>query len=226
ARVRQAIACAVDRQEVVDSAALGEGEVTGPMTLPAYESEPTAGLPCDPPDPEAAKRLLRQAGEADGFSLDTIVMTKGYATSVDEAQSLKAQLSKIGVDLELELLENSVYIDRWLGTKFDAAVALNGGISDPHLMYARYFTSEGSLNSVAAYSSPRTEELISQGMAQTELEARQQTYGQLSAELVESAPWVWLFTGYEYRVTQGNVEGFKAPTGSGLQYLDQTKLTG
>lgn len=223
-RVRQAIACAVDPQQVVESAALGEGEVTGPMTIPAYRSEPTVGLPCEPPDVDKARQLLEDAGVADGFSLDTIVMTKGYATSVDEAQSLKAQLAEIGVDLRLELLENSVYIDRWLATKFDAAIALNGGTPDPHLMYARYFMPEGSLNSVAAYSSKKLVNLFNEGKAETDRPAREEIYEQLSTELVEASPWVWLFTGYEYRVLQEGVEGFKTPAGGGFEYLSQTKL--
>lgn len=223
-RVRQAIACAVDRQQVVDSAALGEGDVTGPMTLPVYQSEPTKGLPCDPPDIDAAKRLLAQAGEADGFSLETIVMTKGYATSVDEAQSLKSQLADIGVELELELLENSVYIDRWLGTKFDAAVALNGGAPDPHLMYGRYFTPDGSLNSVAAYSTKTLERLIAEGRAEEDIAQRKAIYNRLSAELVGDAPWVWLFAGYDYRVLQPGVEGFEMPPSGSFESLATTKL--
>ncbi|WP_258566939.1 ABC transporter substrate-binding protein [Microbacterium sp. Se5.02b] len=46
--VRLAIQCAIDRQEVLDTAALGEGEVTGPITSPAYKSDPDA-----PPAPSA-----------------------------------------------------------------------------------------------------------------------------------------------------------------------------
>lgn len=223
-RVRQAIACAVDRQQVVEGAALGEGDVTGPMTLPAYESEPTAGLPCEPPDIDAAEQLLAQAGEADGFSLETIVMTKGYATSVDEAQSLKSQLAEIGVELELELLENSVYIDRWLATKFDAAVALNGGAPDPHLMYGRYFTPDGSLNSVAAYSTKALEETIAEGNSEEDLDQRKEIYERLSAELVGDAPWVWLFKGYDYRVLQPGIEGFQMPPSGSFESLATTKL--
>ena len=43
--VRLAIQCAIDRQAVLDTAALGEGEVTGPITSPAYKSDPNA-RPC------------------------------------------------------------------------------------------------------------------------------------------------------------------------------------
>src|SRR5690606_41005136 len=40
-KVRQAISCAVDRQDVLDAALVGEGAVTGPLTMPVYRSDPS-----------------------------------------------------------------------------------------------------------------------------------------------------------------------------------------
>lgn len=40
--VRLAIQCAIDRQAVLDTALLGEGAVTGPITSPAFRSDPNA----------------------------------------------------------------------------------------------------------------------------------------------------------------------------------------
>jgi peptide/nickel transport system substrate-binding protein len=223
-RVRQAIACAIDRQGVVDAALLGEGEVTGPYTIPAFENDPYDGLPCDGPDVELANQLMEEAGQGDGFSLDTIVMTGGYATAEEEAQSLQAQLTEIGVQLDLETLETNVYVDRWLAAEFDAAVALNGGRPDPHLMYARYFTSGGNLNEVAAYSSDELDQLFAEGKAETDPDARAQIYDQISTELLEASPWAWVFNGFEYRVLQPEVQGFvPLPTGS-LKSLRQVSL--
>ena len=225
-RVRQAIACAIDRQGVIDAAILGEGEVTGPYTIPAYEQDPYAGLPCDGPDVELANQLMQEAGQEDGFTLNTIVMTGGYATAVDEAQALQSQLSEIGVNLELETLETNVYVDRWLAGDFDAAVALNGGRADPHLMYVRYFTSDGNLNQVAAYSSEELDQLFAEGQAATDPQARQEIYTEISTRLLEAAPWAWIFNGYEYRVLQPGITGFEPlPTGS-IKSLRDVSLGG
>lgn len=214
-QVRQAIACAIDREEVIESATFGEGEVTGPFTIPAFESDPYAGLPCDGPDIELAQQLMSEAGYEDGFSLETIVITGEYETAINEAQSMQSQLSEIGVQLELEQLETNVYVDRWLATDFEAAVALNGGRPDPHHMYARYFTSDGNLNEVATYSDPELDELFAQGKAETDQDARAAIYEQISEHLLEASPWAWVYTGYEYRVLQPGVEGFvPMPTGS------------
>ena len=57
--VRLAIQCAIDRQQVLDTAALGEGDVTGPITSPAYKSDPNA-RPCPTRDVDKAKALPGQ----------------------------------------------------------------------------------------------------------------------------------------------------------------------
>lgn len=223
--VRQAISCAVDRQGVIDSAALGEGEDVGPITIPAYASgDPTSGRPCPERDVDRARELLTQAGQADGFSLNTIVMTGGYATAVAEAQTLQAQLAETGVNLELETMETSAYVDRWLAADFDAAVALNGGRVDPHTMYARYFTTGGALNTVAGYASPTLDDILARGAAETDLAVRQPIYEEFASALETASPWVWLFRGYEYRIITPQVEGFTAMPNGSLQYLAATSL--
>jgi len=223
--VRQAISCAIDRQAVVDSAALGEGEVTGPLTIPAYQS-PADGLPCGgQQDIEEAKRLLDEAGFGDGFELNTVVPSAIFASAVDEAQVLQAQLGEIGITLEIETLETDVYVDRWLAADFDAAVALNSGKVDPHQMYVRYWTSDGNLNGVASYSSDTLDELMEAGRVETDQAARVAIYNDFSAALQEASPWIWIYHGFEYRMLNG-VENFTSmPTGS-LQYLREASLAG
>ena len=56
--VRQAISCAIDRQEVLDTASLGEGQVTGPLTIPAYQLSPGEYF-CYKKDVEFSKKLLK-----------------------------------------------------------------------------------------------------------------------------------------------------------------------
>jgi peptide/nickel transport system substrate-binding protein len=222
--VRQAIACAIDRQEVVDSAALGEGEVAGPITSPAYRSDPAAGLPCDPPDVETAKQLLEDAGHGEGFSIETMVMTGGYATAVDEGQALKSQLAEIGVGLKTTSLESSVYVERWLEADFDAAVALNSGLPDPYLTYGRYFTADGSLSGPAGLSDSDLSRLLEEGLAETDEEQRAEIYEQFSQEMLETSPWAWLFNGYNYRLVSGNVEGFEEEPSGALESIATARL--
>jgi peptide/nickel transport system substrate-binding protein len=222
--VRQAIACAIDRKQVLDTAALGEGKVTGPITSPAYLSNPS-DRPCPNRDVAKAKQLLQQAGQSSGFTLDTIVETGEYATAVNEAQNVQAQLKDIGVNLNLEVLEAGAYVKRWLAADFEAAIALNGGRPDPDTMYGRYFTTGGSLNKVAAYGSPQLDQLFASGRTETDAARRKATYKQISEDLEQNAPWVWLFTGFNYNVMASRVHNFTPMANGSLQYLRETSLS-
>jgi peptide/nickel transport system substrate-binding protein len=221
--VRLAIQCAIDRQEVLDTAALGEGEVTGPITSPAFKSDP-ADRPCPKRDLKKAASYLAKAGKADGVTIKTIVSQGEYATSVNEAQNLKAQLADAKITLDVETLESGAYVDRWIAGDFDAAVALNGGRPDPDGMYGRYFTSTGNLNKVAGYSSPTLDALFAEGRATSDPKERVSIYKKVSAELEDNAAWVWLFTSFTYTATDSKVKGFVPMANGSLQYLRTTTV--
>ena len=221
--VRLAMQCAIDRQQVLDTAAFGEGEVTGPITSPAYRSDP-AVRPCPERDLDKAAEYLEAAGMADGVTVQAIVSQGEYATSVAEAENLQAQLAEANITLELEVLEIGTFVDRWIAADFEAAIALNGGRPDPDSMYGRYFTSTGNLNEVAGYSSDTLDELFAAGKASTDAEERAGIYEQISAELENNAAWIWLFTSFTYTATTADVTGFLPMANGSLQYLRVTSL--
>lgn len=221
--VRLAIQCSVDRQQVLDTAALSEGEVTGPITSPAFKSDPSA-RPCPKRDIAKAKDYLSKAGQSAGITIDTIVSQGEYATSVNEAQNLVSQLADAGITLKLEVLESGAYVKRWIAADFDAAVALNGGRPDPDGMYGRYFTSTGNLNKVAGYSSPALDALFAQGKSTTDATARKAIYQKVSDELENNAAWIWMFTSYTYTATSSAVHGFTPMANGSLQYLRTTTV--
>lgn len=212
--VRQAISCAIDRQEVLDTAALGEGQVTGPLTMASF-ALPTSELFCYEKDLDRARELMAQAGLEEGFTLNVIAASSEPPTALSEAQNIQAQLAEININVEIEALELSVYVDRWLAGDFQAAVALNGGRTDPYTMYARYWQSTGNLNNVAGYSDETLDELMAAGRAETDPQARYDIFAEFQRHLTEQAPWVWLYVGYGYTARQSYVTGFvPSPTSS------------
>jgi peptide/nickel transport system substrate-binding protein len=222
---RLAIQCALDRNEVLQSAALGEGSVIGPITSPAYRSNPNADRVCPKPNLTKARKFLQAAGFPNGFSIETIVETGEYATAVNEAQSAQAQLKKVGINLDLKILDAGTYVKRWLAADFDAAIALNGGRVDPDTMYNRYFTSNGSLNKVAGFASPKLDQLFAQGRATDNVKLRKSVYRNITKMLEGQAAWVWLFSSYDYRIATSKVKGFLPMPNGSLQYLRQTSLS-
>ncbi len=222
-RVRQALSCAIDRQQVIDTAALGEGTVTGPDTSPFYRA-PLDQLPCYTPDLNKAKQLLSDAGMSSGFTFTIIAATQEPVTAVNEAQNIADQLSKIGITVKIEQMDLNTYVKRWLAADFDAAIALNGGSADPHLTFVRYWTTNGNLSLVAAYSDPALNDLLVSGQKETDPQKRIPIYQDFEKKIVDAAPWIWLYVGYEYRALQPNVMGYQQSPLDSLYYLRQTWL--
>lgn len=222
-KVRQAISCAIDRSEVLKTASLGEGELTAPATSPLYRI-PLDGLTCYKKDADKAKSLLKDAGKESGLSFKVIVANDEPPTALAEAQNIQAQLQAIGVTMDIEQLELGVYVDRWLKGDFDAAVALNGGNPDPDNMFYRYWHSTGNLNKVANYSSPDLDKLLDQGRATTDPAKRKEIYTEVQKQLVDAAPWIWLYVGYEYRIMQPYVKNFTPLPNGSLLYLREAWL--
>jgi len=211
--VRQAMSCAIDRQAIVDAALAGEGQVTGPLTMPAFAQDPST-LFCYKQDVEKAKELMKEAG-VDGFSATVIAATGEPPVAASEAQVLQAQLAEIGVKLDIKMMELNVYVDTWLAGDFDMAVALNGGRPDPYPMYNRYFTKDGNLLKVSNFVDDELDTLMKQGQAETDPAKRVEIFHQFENHLVEQSPWLWLSTSYGYTAQLKTVSGFEpSPTGT------------
>jgi peptide/nickel transport system substrate-binding protein len=221
--VRQAISCAIDRQEVVDVAALGEGQVTGPLTMPAFRI-PLDELFCYTPDLNKARDLMKQAGMEAGFTLPVIVGVAEPPTALSEAQVIQEQLKAINIDVQIESLELATYVDRWLAADFTAAIALNGGRPDPYPMYSRYFQYGAQFEKVAGYEDDTLDSLMKAGQTETDPAKRYEIFAEFQKHLAEVCPWIWLYTQYNYTAQQSYVTDF-TPTPDGyLFYLSETKL--
>jgi len=220
-KVRQAISCAVNRQEIVDTALAGEGKVTGPLTMPAFAEDPNS-LFCYKQDVDKAKALMKEAG-VDGFSATVIAATGEPPYASAEAQVLQNQLAAIGIKLTIQMSELNVYVDTWLKGDFDMAVALNGGRADPYPMYNRYFTKDGNLLKVSNFVDDDLDSLLRQGQAETDTAKRADIFHKFEQHLAEMSPWIWLSAPYNYTAQLKTVKGFvPSPTGTLLSLAHVT----
>jgi peptide/nickel transport system substrate-binding protein len=223
--VRQAISCAIDRQQVINEAADGQGIVTGPLTIPLYQID-LDELFCYEQDIDRAKALMAEAGLEDGFTLEVIVASAEPPTAEAEAESIGRQLAEINIDVEIEVLPLDEYVQRWLAGDFMAAIALNGGRPDPYTMYARYWIKDAQFANTAGYIDDTLDSLMKQGQVETDIAARYDIFAEFQQHLAEVSPWVWLYTGFLYSGQQNYLTDFvPSPTGSlfGLSRVQMDK---
>lgn len=105
-RVRKAIAHAINRDEL-------RAFVGNSVTRLSWSPVPngylgtTGDLPKYTYDTKKAKALLAEAGHAKGFSIKAIITKR--SSLLNPMQVIQAQLSKVGIKLELDVVEHSTF---------------------------------------------------------------------------------------------------------------------
>lgn len=221
---RLAMACALDRKQVVASAVLGKGLVVGPVPLGPYASKPISAV-CPTPNLAKAKAYLAKAGNPGGFSFTAMTSTDLDPTSSAQAIAVQSQLKKAGITMNITNLAGNAYIQDWLKGSFEAAFAENGANPNPYVMYGRYFGPGANLAVPAGYSSKALQKLIVKGDSAATPAAAKRAFAAISHYLTANAVWLWLFDSYDYAAVASNVKGFKLPPTRHLDSLAFTKVS-
>ena len=211
---RLAIACAVDRKQVLEDAVFGAGQVVGPVPLGQFASNPVSAV-CPSTSVATAKSYLQKAGNPKGFTFTALTSTDLDPTSAAQATVVQSDLAKVGIKMDIQNLAGDAYIQDWLKGSFQAAFAWNGADPNPYTMYGRYFGAGANLGVPAGYSSATLQKLLVQGDQATGAAAQTSDWKQFSNALTSKAVWIWLFTAYDYAAVASSLHGFTLnPTNS------------
>ena len=151
---RLAIACAVNRKQVLEEAVFGAGQVVGPVPLGHYASNPVSAVCPTPRTSPWPRATCRKRVTRSGFSFTALTSTDLDPTSAAQATVVQSDLAKVGIKMNIQNLAGDAYIQDWLKGNFQAAFAWNGADPNPYTMYGRYFGTGANLGVPAGYSSP------------------------------------------------------------------------
>ncbi|MGC9530314.1 MAG: ABC transporter substrate-binding protein [Candidatus Bipolaricaulaceae bacterium] len=174
-KVRQALACAVHRQEIIDLVSFGYGTPIGSHLTPAlpYYADMTW---VHPHDPQRARDLLAQAGLADGFTA-TLTLPENYPFHVRTGEVIAAQLRRVGLQVRLELVDWGTWLDRVYGqADYDLTVIGHVGRLDPALMLTGYGADRREYYFRRGWADPELERLLHLGGRPHNPEARKAIY--------------------------------------------------
>jgi peptide/nickel transport system substrate-binding protein len=187
--VRQAIATAVDREEVAEAARFGAARANQ-TAIPEdsffyYDYAPFQT------DQDAARQLLEQAGVTTPISMGLMV-TDELPESVTSAQVIESQLEPIGIDVEIEVLDFATWLDRQGQGQFDAFLLSWLGNIDPAAFYESQHITDGS-NNYQGYSNPEVDRLLGEASTTVDEDARKQLYDQAAKLIVDDVSYLYLF---------------------------------
>jgi len=204
-RVRRAITHAINKAEVLKGAMFGLGKILGSNVDPLnpYYVDVSGLMPYDP---AKARKLLTEAGYPNGFETVLKVAPQYYYT-VRTGEIIIDQLKKVGVNVRMEQIEWSQWLDRVFcrpaaGCKepdYDLTIIGHAESWD----IANYANPKFYFR----YDSPTFQRLYEKSETTLDDKARRELYAQLQKLLVEDAPAVWLYMHPRLVVAKTGVQG-------------------
>ncbi|MGZ8851182.1 MAG: ABC transporter substrate-binding protein, partial [Thermoanaerobaculia bacterium] len=201
-RVRRAMAMCIDLQSIIANLFHGTARaVSGPFTPDQWAYNPD--VPVVPFDPAGARQLLESAGwqdtNGDGV-LDRngkplrfeLLIYSGTTSGIPFAQLLQSELKKIGMQLDIAVVDWASLSHRVLSGQYQASFM--GWDLDPDpdpfsLFHSSQFPPRGQ--NLVYYSNPEADRLIEEGRRELDFARRVDIYHRLHAVIAEDQPYAW-----------------------------------
>ncbi|MGC2061585.1 MAG: peptide-binding protein [Thermodesulfovibrionales bacterium] len=228
-KVRQAIAYAIDKSEIVDVVLFGLGSpATGPYVPNTWPYNPDVKK--YEFNPEKAKELLKEAGwtDSDGdgvldrdgrpFSF-TILTNMGNSLRKNTATIIQWRLAKIGIRVEIKALEWSTFVNEFIDKRRFEAVLLGWSIGldpDQYDIWHSSKTKEKEFNFIS-YNNPEVDELLEQGRRTFDISERKKAYFRIQEILADELPYIFLYVPDATPIVHARFKGIR-PSPIGISY--------
>lgn len=184
-RVRQAIAYALNRDEISQAAFGGTCVAQQQIFNKNYWAySPEVGEPYSY-DLDKAKALMKEAGLEGGFSFDLLSNpSPAYKTT---AEVIQAQLAKINIKVNIKVMTGpETTVEFWSKRAADANVTVDALALDPSLV-VNNFTGPTGFRNVANYVNAELNGLAAQATATDNREERKKLYSQILKIMLDEA---------------------------------------
>ena len=214
-RVRKAVNMAINKQAIVDAVYLGTG-VAAKNPIPPTQWSYNNAVKDDPFDPAAAKKLLADAGLANGFTTDLWAMPvqRPYNPNAKRiAELMQADLAKVGIKAEIKSFEWGEYRKRMqAGEHQMGMLGWTGDNGDPDnflntLLGCSSAKTNGS--NVAKFCYKPFEDLISKAKTESNQAERAKLYEKAQLIFKEQAPWFTIAHAVQLKPVRKEVIDFK-----------------
>lgn len=217
--VRRAIATAIDRGEIAEAAQFGAA-TANQTAIPEGTFWYFDYAPFEPADTATATALLEDAGVTD-LTIEFLV-TSDFPETVAQAQVLEAQLSEIGVTVEIRDVDFATWLDEEASGNFDAFMLSWVGNIDPDDFYYAQHHSEGNFN-FQGYANPDVDALLDEARSETDQDARKALYDEAAAMIVDDGSYIYLYNPENINAWGPQVTGYVVRGDNAVRFVE-TKL--
>jgi peptide/nickel transport system substrate-binding protein len=204
-RVRQAMALAIDQQELIDGVLLGLGSpANGPFKPDMWACN--QNVKPHPFDPEKARSLLAEAGwtdtdgdgriDRDGRPFQFSIMTnQGNKMREQTALIIQSRLAQVGIKADLRIVEWAAFLKEYLDKHNFEAIIMGWTIPiEPDLydVWNSTKTRPGELNFVG-FANEEVDRLIDEARFTLDQPTRKKAYDRIQEIFHEEVPYVFLY---------------------------------
>ena len=228
ARVRQAIAYAMDREPLIHN--LWRDQVRPASSiLPPQSWAFSADVPQYEHDPKHAAQLLDQAGYPlrNGVRFHLTMKTSAEESSRQLAAVLQQQLRGVGIALDIRSFEFATFLaDVSKGAFQMYALRWIGGNQDPDIFESVFHSQRTPPHGFnrGFYSNPKVDALIEQARSETAVARRKQLYAQLQKLLAQDVPYIHLWYFDNVVVHTRRVRGLTLNPSGSYEFLRTVSL--
>lgn len=207
AKVRQAIAYAVNPQDVIDIVFSGEATLPGNTMLVPHIFGSAAPAEQYNQDFDKAKALLAEAGYPGGFS--TTLWCADSQVMRDIAVVLQDHLRQIGITVEVKSMEQGTYYDETGKGNQDLFILSKTSIDPDSMLRAMYHSDAFGLSGNRSFwATDEVDKLIDDASTTTDSAEAEKLYAQVQEIVAGELPLYPLAIEHLYCGMQANVEGF------------------
>jgi|SRR5215218_7880164 len=205
---RKAVAMAIDRDQINELRNEGVKQVAdGPF------DKDVAGYVKNPGYPKfnlkEAKKLASAYKAAHGGQFEVVLEHTNDPANVQEAELIKEQLAKAGIDGTLKQDDQTAFITAAVSGNFSIMLWRNHPGDDPDVNYQWWNT--GSVLNFGKIADPKLQGLLDQGRSETDAGKRKQIYQQVNKEFASQVFNVWSFYDNWLVAAKKNVQGLMGP---------------
>lgn len=188
--LRQAIAWAVDKNEIRAVAYFGAGE-NGSEEVPSVSIWHDGADPyANGPNLKKARQLMGASGHGNGLTVQYLGLPQ-YPELLKTGEVVQQQLKKIGIDMNIRQVDVSVWFDRFSKGDYEITSAYQERTIDPDNFYSLVLKSGAAINATG-YSNPKVDTLIAKAAKETRFPKRKALYTQIRKIVFDDAPLIFV----------------------------------
>ena len=218
-KVREAIAYAINKQELIDLLFFKHGKICHGPFMPDTPVYPKEYKPKEY-NPTKSKQLLKELGYTPNNPLQfELISNTGNDTRINAAQIMQHQLAKVGIQMSIRIMEWQAFLNTVVMPHKFEAVLMGWSLSlipDAYSIWHSDGDKKGGFNFIG-YHNAQVDKLITDSESIIESQKFAKNYQQIFKLIADDTPYLFLYIPNSITAVNKKIKGIK-PSLIGITY--------